>query len=87
MATTQGRLESIVEVSISTGIGFVVSLLAWPPVAWLHGIEYTYTSNVTITVIFTALSLTRAYIVRRFFARDLHRAAVRIARRLSHVGR
>ena len=82
--TDQRRLESLVETVIGVAIGFLVSVTAWPAVAWLHGIEYTFSSNLSITGIFTILSVARGYVVRRFFARGLHLAAHKLTRGIIH---
>jgi len=79
----QARLESLVEIILNTMIGFWISFAAWPLIAPMFGIEYTVSSNFGITAIYTALSIARGYAVRRFFANGLHRAAVKIARRLA----
>lgn len=80
--STQSRAISLVEVCLNVALGFVVSLTAWPFVGALYGIPYSYSSHIGITVIFTVLSIGRGYVVRRFFANDLHKVAVSIARRL-----
>ena len=80
---SQARLESFVETVLSTAIGFGVSFTAWPIVAPVFDIEYTLASNLGITAIFTVLSIARGYVVRRFFATGLHRAAVKLARRIA----
>lgn len=79
----QTRVVSLIEVVMSTAIGFVVSFAAWPPVAHLYGFDYSVQSNLGITAIFTVLSIARGYVVRRFFARGMHGAAVRLGRRVS----
>lgn len=78
----QRRLESLFEVVIGTALGFAVSFTAWPFVAHLFGYPYSVSANLGITGIFTVLSIARAYVVRRFFARGMHRLAVRLARRV-----
>ena len=78
----QKRLTSLVEVCLNTAIGFVVSMTIWPYVGALYDIDYTVSRHIGITVIFTVVSIARGYVVRRFFARGLHRAAARIAGRL-----
>ena len=81
--THQARLESLVEVTLSTAIGFIVSALAWPVVAWLSGLPYSHGTNLFITTCFTVLSLTRAYIVRRWFERRLRNTAHSLARKIA----
>lgn len=77
----QTRLTSLVEVCMSTAIGFVVSAAAWPFIAVMMGYPVTASHTVIVTSIYTALSIVRGYVVRRFFARGLNNAAMRIARR------
>jgi hypothetical protein len=79
----QTKLTSLIEVLLSTALGFVVSFCAWPVVAHLFGIEYSVASNLGITAIFTVLSIARGYVVRRFFAGGMHRIAVNAAKRVS----
>ena len=71
----QTRLTSLIEVCLNTGIGFCVSATAWPFVAWYMGYPYTVGHTLAVTTFYTVLSVTRGYIVRRFFARGLHRTA------------
>jgi hypothetical protein len=80
--TDQTRLTSLIEVVLNTAIGFFVSMAIWPYVGSLYDIDYTVGRHVGITVIFTITSIARGYIVRRFFARNLHSAAVRIAKKI-----
>ena len=55
----QTRLESLVETCVNVGIGFVLSSAAWPLVAELHGLPYTVSNALTITLFFTLLSVAR----------------------------
>jgi hypothetical protein len=64
--------------------GFFISLAVWIfLVAPLYGIEVSYTQNLEITAIFTAFSVVRSYVIRRFFTNGWHRIAVSIAKRIS----
>ena len=64
----QSRIESLLESGTSTTIGFVVALLTWQfVVAPVYHYEPTVMENLGITSIFTVVSLTRQYFVRRFF--------------------
>lgn len=78
----QTRMESLIETVLNTALGFVVSACAWPFVAMAMGYPYSFTHNMAVTGIFTALSVARGYVVRRYFEGRLHKAAERIARRL-----
>ena len=79
----QTRMVSLIEVVMSTALGFVVSFCAWPVVAWAFDYPYSVVHNLGITGIFTVLSLVRSYVVRRFFARGMHDTAIRMARRIA----
>lgn len=72
---------------MNTAIGFVVSAVAWPFVAAVMGYPYTLTHTLSVTTFYTVLSIARGYVVRRFFARDLHRVAVRAAGRWVNASR
>ena len=78
----QTRLESLIEVCLNVAIGFVVSYSAWPFVAHLYGIPYSAVQNFGITCIFTVLSITRSYIVRRWFNNGIHQAAKTMAQNI-----
>ena len=79
----QTRIISLIEVVMGTALGFCVSFIAWPFVAHLYGIAYSVQSNLGITAIFTILSIARGYVVRRFFARGMHGAAVKLGQRVT----
>jgi fructose-specific phosphotransferase system IIC component len=66
---TQSRLHSIAEAVAGTAIGFVVSVAASMVVYHAHGHAFTLAENVSITLIFTVLSVVRGYLVRRLFNR------------------
>lgn len=83
----QTRLVSLIEVVTNVAIGFVVSALAWPFVATAMGYPLSVSHTVYVTSFYTVLSITRGYIIRRFFARGLHNTAVRIARRWANGSR
>lgn len=75
----QTRLVSLIETLVNTAIGFVVSYLAWPPIAAMTGLEYTGGQHAAVTLAFTVLSVARGYVIRRFFNTYLHRLAVWVA--------
>jgi hypothetical protein len=63
----QSRFASFVESVTSTAIGFFVSMLILEIVNRLWGLDLGLDDNVAITSIFTAASVLRSYLVRRFF--------------------
>lgn len=78
----QSRMESLVETCLTTAIGFAVSLGMQYLVFPLFGFVPSLAHSMAIAALFTAASLIRGYLVRRFFARGLHRVAVAVAARV-----
>ena len=79
----QTRLESLLEAIINTVIGFVLALGTWQfIVAPLMGYVVTMKDNLLITGIFTVVSVSRGYVLRRFFNAGLHKAIKLITRRV-----
>jgi uncharacterized membrane protein (DUF485 family) len=64
---SQTRRMSLLETVVSLVIGFAVSVLASYVVYPLHGHSFSLGQNISITLIFTVLSLVRGYVVRRAF--------------------
>lgn len=64
---TQSRIDSLMESLTNTAIGFVVSLVTWIVVARLYGIPMSWSTNLSITAIFTVVSVARQYVLRRLF--------------------
>lgn len=73
----QSRLESLVEASLNTASGFVVSLVVWRIVAGVLGLPIDMGTNLLITGIFTVVSIIRSYLWRRFFNAGVNRAVMR----------
>ena len=64
---SQSRIDSFMEALTNTAIGFIVSLVTWIVVAWAYGIPMTWATNLSITAIFTVVSIARQYVLRRCF--------------------
>lgn len=64
---TQSRTHSMIEAVAGTAIGFAVSMAASFVVYPMHGHKFSPAEVTSITLIFTALSVVRGYIVRRVF--------------------
>jgi hypothetical protein len=82
--TTQSKLESRIEVAANYISGFGIAYLSWlalshGPMTW--GWFNIYDSFI-ITSIFTAISVTRSYAWRRFFATGLHNAVKSFVKRI-----
>ncbi|WP_164503155.1 hypothetical protein [Nitrosomonas sp. JL21] len=68
----QTRLQSLLEAWINVIIGYVVALATQIVVFPWYDIEVSISQNLQIGLIFTAVSIARSYLVRRFFNR-LHK--------------
>ena len=66
---SQSRRHSMIEAIAGTAIGFIVSVLASYVVYPAFGHVFTLAQNISITAIFTVLSIARGYFVRRLFNR------------------
>ncbi|ARQ95316.1 hypothetical protein [Bradyrhizobium phage BDU-MI-1] len=64
----QSRVMSLVEVATSSLIGFVVAVFINWALLPMFGMHPSFSQSFWFTLIFTAISIVRAYLVRRFFA-------------------
>lgn len=63
----QTRNQSLIEASINTFVGFLVSILLAYTVLPLYGMEQSLNYSLQITLIFTVASILRNYFIRRAF--------------------
>lgn len=75
----QTRLGSLIEVCINIVIGFAINWVANLWILPLYGFHITGGQAFSMGLIFTAISVARSYIIRRWFNGMLHRAAQRLA--------
>lgn len=64
----QTRVMSLVEVATSSLIGFVVAVFINWALLPMFGMHPSFSQSFWFTLIFTAISIVRSYLVRRFFA-------------------
>lgn len=76
----QSRLESLIEAGMNVAIGYGVALLSQLAIFPMFGIYVPFSTNLWIGAWFTAISLARSYIIRRWFNARLHRAAQALAK-------
>jgi len=76
----QTRLQSLVEALLNVLIGYVINFVANLLILPLFGFNVTLTQNLAIGAIFTAISIVRSYLIRRYFNAKLHNLAERLAR-------
>ena len=77
---TQSRLESLIESLMNIMIGYGVALASQLVIFPLFDIHVSLETNIWIGAWFTAISLVRSYVIRRWFNARLHRAAQAMAR-------
>lgn len=63
----QSRTASLIEASLNTATGFVLSFCIWQVVGPWFGYVVTFGDNFIITSIFTVASVARSYVWRRIF--------------------
>lgn len=77
----QSKTVSLIEASLNTLLGFVISMAFWPLIASATGIQYSNTQHISVVGLFTLISIARGFIVRRFFNNQLHQAALNFLKR------
>lgn len=74
----QSRVGSLIEVSVNIAIGFAINWVANLCILPLFGFNVTGTQAFNMGLIFTVISVVRSYVVRRWFERRIHQAALRL---------
>lgn len=69
----QSRLESLLETIINTTIGYVIAIASQLLLFPIFGIHIPLSSNLLIGAWFTAISIVRGYVIRRWFNSRLKR--------------
>lgn len=77
---TQSRIGSLIEALMNVAIGLLVSVVANAIVFPRFGFQPTVGENVAISLIYTAISIARQYVLRRWFNARLQRAAARLVK-------
>lgn len=72
----QTKKQSIIESITNTAVGYFISLLSLFAIFPLLGIPSSPGKNVTISLYFTAISIARGYVLRRFFNKK-HQKSIR----------
>lgn len=76
---TQTRLQSLIESLMNILIGYGVALLSQIVIFPLFDIHVSISTNLWIGAWFTIISLVRSYVIRRWFNKKLHKAAIQLA--------
>ena len=69
----QSRVESLLESSINILIGYIVAVLSQLLIFPIFNIYVPLSDNLLIGAYFTAISLLRSYIIRRYFNKKFNR--------------
>ena len=75
----QSRLGSLIEASVNILIGYAIAIGSQIIIFPWFGIDVPLSANFYIGLWFTAISLVRQYILRRWFNARLHKASYRVA--------
>lgn len=76
---TQTRLGSLYEALMNIVIGFSINYAANLLIFPLFGFSIGLVANFWMGCIYTAISLGRSYVIRRWFNAKMHRAAMKLA--------
>lgn len=79
----QSRIDSWIEATVNTAVGFIISWLMWVLVIGpMFHIHATPAVGLGIVLLFTITSILRSYIIRRLFTgRSVRRAFLRYLRK------
>lgn len=72
---SQTRKGSLVEAIINTVIGFSINYVANLLILPLFGFHITLHDNLLMGLMYTAISVARSYVIRRWFNSRIERAA------------
>ena len=75
----QTRLGSFIEAMINVVIGFTINYVANLCIFPLFGMHISPGNNFLMGLIYTAISVVRSYLIRRYFNAKLHQAATSMA--------
>jgi hypothetical protein len=76
---TQTRLGSLIEALMNVVIGFSINYVANLLIFPLFGMHISLSDNFWMGMIYTAISIARSYVIRRWFNGRLHAAAQALA--------
>lgn len=80
---SQTKVGSLIEAWVNVFIGFWINFFANLLILPLFGFtSLTLTTNFVIGGIYTAISVARSYVIRRWFNARLHRMAEKLARKM-----
>lgn len=75
----QSRQSSFYEACINVLIGYCINFTANLVILPLIGFYITVSQNLFIGLLYTVISITRSYVIRRWFNRQITKAAQKLA--------
>ena len=82
MGIKQSKLESVIEIGIGTITGMVMAFSIVQILEPFMAYQMPVADNILLTTVLTVVSLIRKYVIRRFFARELHKVVHTFVRNL-----
>lgn len=79
----QTRIGSLIESFANVAIGFLINMVANFVILPMVGFHITLGQNLFIGVLYTFVSVTRSYVIRRWFNARLHSAAQSLASKVA----
>lgn len=64
---SQSKIDSFLEAGFNTGLGFLISLASIPVINWITGVQMRGGQSIAFVGLFTMVSMTRQYVLRRLF--------------------
>jgi len=75
---TGSLIEAFINVLIGFWINYVANLLIFP----LFGFQISLSDNFIMGLIYTAISIGRSYVIRRWFNARIHKTAMQLAKEM-----
>ena len=79
----QSKIESLLESIVNIIIGFSVAIASQIVIFPMFDIHIPFATNLWICAWFTIISLVRSYVIRRWFNAGLHKAIVKLAKKVA----
>lgn len=79
---SQTRTGSLIEAFINVLIGFWINYIANLLIFPLFGFQISLSDNFVMGLIYTAISIGRSYVIRRWFNARIHKTAMHLAKEI-----
>ena len=79
---SQSRTGSLIEAFINVLIGFWINYIANLLIFPMFGFQISLSDNFIMGLIYTAISIGRSYVIRRWFNARIHKTAMHLAKEI-----